>query len=121
MNHVLNNSPIETTKLSKDGRELIEDFQDIIRTAKQIVEEKNEDELLQNFLYDSRHVDTVSSRASSFGFPSRTEAYTNSSHFFLQSKVNLKEVTPGVNKDEAQRDSEDAVAHLRTLGKVRLF
>lgn len=42
LDYVLANSPVETAKLSKDGKILIEDFQDIIRTAKNIVEDKNQ-------------------------------------------------------------------------------
>ena len=50
LDYALDNSPIHENKLSKDGKGLVEDFLDIIRTAKQIVTEKNDDELLQNFM-----------------------------------------------------------------------
>lgn len=85
LDHVLKNSPIDQSKLSKDGNVLIEDFQgqyrdslslsfdrmcnrlnqkpssstDIIKTAKAMVEQKNKDELFQNFLYHTRQVDYV--------------------------------------------------------------
>ncbi|KAL8287370.1 hypothetical protein RQP46_003822 [Phenoliferia psychrophenolica] len=91
LDYVLNNSPIETKKLSKDGKTLIEDFQNIIKTAKSIVEEKNADELLQNFLYHSRTVDTG------------------------KAKVN---VNAPVGKDDLKADGDQAIEHLRTLGKL---
>lgn len=40
-------------------------------------------------------------------------------HLILQSKANLKDVSAGANKSEANRDGELAAEHLRTLGKVR--
>ncbi|ORY77244.1 hypothetical protein BCR35DRAFT_305540 [Leucosporidium creatinivorum] len=92
LDHVLNKSPIDTSKLSKEGRVLIEDFQDVIRTAKAIVDEKNADELFQNFLWHTRDVD--------YG------------------KGNLKQINTAVNQDEADRDGQQAAEHLRTLGKL---
>lgn len=66
---------------------------DIIRTAKTIVDVKNEDELFQNFLYHTRQVD--------------------------YEKANLKnKVDAPISKGEAQNDGEQAVEHLRTLGKL---
>lgn len=42
---------IDKSKLSSDGQQLISDFQSIIETARQMIMQKNEDELFQNFLY----------------------------------------------------------------------
>ncbi|KAK4051695.1 hypothetical protein OIO90_004645 [Microbotryomycetes sp. JL221] len=92
LDYTVNHSPIETSNLSSEGQTLIEDFREIIRTAKQIVEEKNADELVQNFLYHTRQVD--------------------------YSKGNLKGITPGVSQDERERDAQQAIEHLRTLGKL---
>lgn len=50
LDYALGHSPVTESKLSKDGKDLVEDFRDIIRIAKQIVVEKNDDELLQNFM-----------------------------------------------------------------------
>jgi hypothetical protein len=44
-------SPVEEKKLSSEGRELIDDFRNIIETALKMVKQKNADELFQNFLY----------------------------------------------------------------------
>ncbi|KAM0790055.1 hypothetical protein ACM66B_005383 [Microbotryomycetes sp. NB124-2] len=92
LDYTINHSPVETSKLSSEGQALVEDFRDIIRTAKQIVEQKNADELVQNFLFHTRQVD--------------------------YSKGNLKDITPGVTQDERERDAQQAVEHLRTLGKL---
>ncbi|KAK4699364.1 hypothetical protein P7C70_g6896, partial [Phenoliferia sp. Uapishka_3] len=91
LDYVLNHSPVETSKLSKDGKVLIKDFQNIIHTAKEIVKVKNQDELVQNFLYHSRKIDTD------------------------KAKVNVN--TPA-NKDDMSADADQALEHLRTLGKL---
>ncbi|SGY18964.1 BQ5605_C014g07520 [Microbotryum silenes-dioicae] len=92
LDYVIGHSPIDEKKLSKDGRGLIEDFRDLIRTAKQMVEERNADELLQNFIYHTRDVD--------------------------YSKGDLSKVSTSVNKDDTQKDGEQAIEHLRTLAKL---
>jgi hypothetical protein len=51
LDYVINHSPIDEGKLSKEGRHLIDDVRRIIATAKEIVAEKNADELFQNFMY----------------------------------------------------------------------
>ena len=55
---MLNNSPVEIEKLSPEGRKLISDTKEIIKTARLIVAEKNADELFQNFVWHTRDVDT---------------------------------------------------------------
>lgn len=57
-----------------------------------MVEQKNADELFQNFLYHTRSVDT--------------------------SKLNLKDVSTGTTKSELDSEGQQALAHLRTLGKL---
>ncbi|GAA5960221.1 hypothetical protein JCM21900_000554 [Sporobolomyces salmonicolor] len=93
LDYVIDHSPIDESKLSRDGKKLVEDFRDIIRTAKQIVVEKNDDELLQNFIYHTKKVDTPS-------------------------KGDLTDVATGTDKNQMKADSDQAVEHLRTLGKL---
>lgn len=59
LEYVLRNPPAETKKLSKEGRMLVQDLHNIIRTAKSMVQRKNHDELFQNFLFETRGIDTV--------------------------------------------------------------
>ncbi|KAM0751353.1 hypothetical protein T439DRAFT_380336 [Meredithblackwellia eburnea MCA 4105] len=93
LSYILANPPVDTDKLSKDGQALISDFQEIIKTAQKIVQVKNQDELAQSFLYHSRHIDT--------------------------NHVNFKEnVNTSVTKDDLKSDGDQAVEHLRTLGKL---
>ncbi|TCD61093.1 hypothetical protein EIP91_009046 [Steccherinum ochraceum] len=77
-------------QLSPDGQKLIQDSRDIIETLRLIVQEKNRDELLQNFIWHTRDTD------------------------FDQAKKDPNEVVP-VDKDKAKSDGQQAVAHLRTL------
>ncbi|GAA5986554.1 hypothetical protein JCM11641_003673 [Rhodosporidiobolus odoratus] len=93
LDYVINNSPIDESKLSKDGKGLVEDTRDIIRVLKQIVQEKNEDELIQNFIYHTR-------KTSPPGIN------------------DLKNVSTGTDKGQMQDHADQAVEHLRTLGKL---
>ena len=54
LTYVLQHSPVDTRELSHDGQQLIQDTRDIIETLRQIVKEKNSDELLQNFVWHTR-------------------------------------------------------------------
>ncbi|KAG5220001.1 hypothetical protein IMY05_C4702000500 [Salix suchowensis] len=56
LKYVLDNSPVDVSTLSHDGRKLISDTRDIIETARLMVQEKNTDELFQNFLWHTRDV-----------------------------------------------------------------
>lgn len=55
--YVLDHSPVETDKLSPEGRKLSHDVKDIVETARRIVMEKNADELFQYFIWHTREVD----------------------------------------------------------------
>jgi hypothetical protein len=55
--YVKNTSPVEIDKLFPDDRKLIQDARDFIETARLVVQEKNTDELLQNFVWHTRDVD----------------------------------------------------------------
>lgn len=55
--------PVDITKLSPEGKTLIQDSRDIIDTARLIVKQKNADELFQNFVWRTRDVGIVSGEA----------------------------------------------------------
>lgn len=57
LQYVLEHSPVDRDQLSPEGRKLIQDCRDIIETARLIVQEKNSDELFQNFLWNTNSVD----------------------------------------------------------------
>lgn len=93
LQYALTHSPIDQSKLSKDGKELISDFQSVIETARQMVAEKNQDELFQNFLYSTRFVDA--------------------------SKLNPQNAADApISKEEARQDGEQAAENLKTLAKL---
>lgn len=54
--YVLERSPVYQDQLSPEGRKLIQDCRDIIETARLIVQDKNSDELFQNFLWNTNNV-----------------------------------------------------------------
>ncbi|BGP41732.1 hypothetical protein JCM10449v2_005723 [Rhodotorula kratochvilovae] len=93
LDYAINHSPIDERKLSKDGQTLVEDTRDVIRVLREFVVEKNDDELLQNFIYHTRSVRPPS----------------------LQ---DVKNVSTGTDKGQMQGDADQAVTHLRTLGKL---
>lgn len=90
LNYVLNHSPVPEKDLSPEGRQLISDTRDIIETARLIVQEKNKDELFQNFIWHTRDTD------------------------FSKAKKDPSDVAP-VDSDKAKSDGQQAVTHLRTL------
>lgn len=95
LTYATTHSPVDESKLSSDGRQLIQDFRDIIETSRVIVQKKNADELMQNFLYHTRHVD-------------------GESH--IQKIKDASNAAP--NKEEAKNDGQAAAEHLRTLAKL---
>ncbi|KAI0311876.1 hypothetical protein OF83DRAFT_1068125 [Amylostereum chailletii] len=90
LKYVLDNSPVDQSKLSSDGRRLIQDTRDVIETARLLVKHKNANELFQNFLWSSRSID-----------PSKAKKDPN-------------EVLP-VDSGKAVQDRDQATKHLRTL------
>ncbi|KAI0781790.1 hypothetical protein C8Q75DRAFT_790036 [Abortiporus biennis] len=90
LKYILNHSPVPEKDLSPEGQKLVSDTRDIIETARLIVQEKNKDELFQNFIWHTRDIDVQSAKKS----PS--------------------EVSP-VDKEKAKSDGQQAVQHLRTL------
>jgi len=83
-------SPVDIDKLSPEGRTLVQDVRDIIETARLMVEDKNADELFQNFVWHTRDVDL--------------------SH----AKKDPADVLP-LGKEQAKDDGHQAVQHLRTI------
>jgi hypothetical protein len=47
LKYVIDNSPVDKSKLSSEGQKLIQDIREIVETARLIVQEKNADELFQ--------------------------------------------------------------------------
>ena len=62
LRYVLDHSPVDQGQLSPEGRKLIQDCRDIIDTARLIVQEKNADELFQNFMWRTDSVDLTNAR-----------------------------------------------------------
>ncbi|ODN78898.1 hypothetical protein L202_04426 [Cryptococcus amylolentus CBS 6039] len=92
LDYAIKTSPVDVSKLSPDGRVLVDDFRDIIETLRTIVAEKNADELFQSAVWASYSGDL--SRAKQDG------------------------VIP-VSNDKVQEDANTAAAHIRTL--ITLF
>ena len=90
LSYVHQHSPVDTSALSPDGQRLVQDSRDIIETARLIVQQKNADELFQNFIWHTRDVDVG------------------------RAKKDPNEVVP-VDKEKAKNDGQQAVQHLRTL------
>jgi hypothetical protein len=90
LKYVLDNPPVDTDKLSPDGRKLVQDTHDVIETARLIVREKNSEELFQNFVWHTWDVSLDGA------------------------KVDSSELTP-VDRDKRTEDRKTAVRHLRTI------
>ncbi|KAF5347588.1 hypothetical protein D9756_010708 [Leucocoprinus leucothites] len=91
LQYIRDNEPVEVEKLSPDGRKLISDTRDIINTTRLILQEKNADELLQNFVWHTRDIDRDAIAPG-----------------------DVEQRLP-VDKETARSDSQQAVKHLRTL------
>ncbi|KAF8983945.1 hypothetical protein BDQ17DRAFT_1393896 [Cyathus striatus] len=63
LQYVLKNSPVDVNQLSPEGKKLIQDTRYIIETARQIVQDKNADELLQQFIWHTRDIDIEEKKA----------------------------------------------------------
>ncbi|KAK4689510.1 hypothetical protein P7C73_g600, partial [Tremellales sp. Uapishka_1] len=91
LNYAIENSPVDLSKLSPDGKILIEDTRDLLETLRMIVYEKNADELFQNSVWHSAHGDV--------------------------SRGKQDEVIP-VSKNAVKSDADQAAAHLRVLATL---
>lgn len=94
------NSPIDLRKLSPAGQQLIEDFRDIIGTSREIIAAKNPDELIQDTIYASAHVDNQ-------GFRDDVKAGGEAGG------------ADPANKDKFKADGKQAASEIKTL--VKLF
>ncbi|WVN90208.1 uncharacterized protein L203_105444 [Cryptococcus depauperatus CBS 7841] len=92
LDYAVEHSPVDLTKLSPEGRVLIDDFRDVIETLRSIVAEKNADELFQNAVWASYSGDL--------------------------SRVKQEGVIP-VTNEQAKEDANTAAAHIRVL--ITLF
>jgi hypothetical protein len=63
LRYVVDHSPVDMKDISPEGKKLIQDTREIINTARLLVQEKNADELFQNFVWHTRSVDTDSLKA----------------------------------------------------------
>ncbi|KAH9958918.1 hypothetical protein BC827DRAFT_1135468 [Russula dissimulans] len=91
--YALAHSPIDQDQLSPGGRALVQDCRDIIETARLIIQEKNADELFQNFMWNTGSMDLSGA------------------------KKDPNEIFP-VDKSKTQGDGRQAARHLRTLGNL---
>ena len=57
MRYVIEHSPVDLDLLSPEGKRLVEESRDIITTARMMVDQKNADELFQNFIWHTQGVD----------------------------------------------------------------
>ncbi|TEB21020.1 hypothetical protein FA13DRAFT_1643942 [Coprinellus micaceus] len=94
LDYVLNHSPVDETKLSHEGKQLVQDVRDIIKTAELMVEQKNADELFQNFVFHTQAVDA------------------NSLKDHAAERVGESQ---SLDKDKVKEDGNHAAKHLRTL------
>jgi len=101
LKYFIEHSPVDLDKLSPEGRKLVEDVRAILTTTRQQCAEKNADEVLQQFIY-----------------------HTSSQQFRDRAIKNTKTALPDdgtlPNKEDAKKDSEQAVQHLRTLAQLLL-
>jgi hypothetical protein len=79
-----------SAKLSEEGRHLVADLKEVIRQAKYLLLSKNEGNLLQDFIWQTRHLDGGNAKAP--GAP--------------------------VDKDTAKQHANEALEGLRTLGTL---
>lgn len=86
------NSPVDTSKLSKDGQVLIQDARDIIASLRKIVAEKNANQEIQEFIHATVKADYKGSTG----------------------------MSAPISQDEAKKDAETAGEAFRTLFKLFL-
>lgn len=67
LQYVIDHSPVHVDKLSPDGKKLVQDTRDIIETARLMVQEKNADELFQQFVWHTGEVDRAGIKGSVTG------------------------------------------------------
>jgi Family of unknown function (DUF5923) len=107
--YVLERSPVDQDQLSPEGRKLIQNCRDIIETASLVVQEKNSDELLQSFLWNTNNVDL-------------SNAKKDPNELLVEKSKVQDDRRQGMGRfhvSSSLTHSHDAAAcHLRTLGNL---
>ncbi|TIA85325.1 hypothetical protein E3P99_04027 [Wallemia hederae] len=88
LKYAVTHAPFDTNALSKDGQQLVKDARNVIETANAIVQNKNKDERIQNFLYKTRETKNVAAKG----------------------KVDTDAIPKG-----SKEESDKALTHLRTV------
>ncbi|KIY66782.1 hypothetical protein CYLTODRAFT_444462 [Cylindrobasidium torrendii FP15055 ss-10] len=57
LDYAITHPPLDISDLSKDGQGLVHDVQDILKTLRSLIQEKNGDELIQEWIWGTRVVD----------------------------------------------------------------
>ena len=99
LRYCVQHSPVDPEELSSDGRRLVQDTRDILETARRIVQQKNADELFQNFVWHTRGADLDQVKGEGVDDSGSGSGSSGS----------------GVDKAKAKDDGRQAVQHLRTL------
>lgn len=95
LQYVLDNSPVHTEKLSPNGKRLVQDTREIIQTLRVMVQEKNADELLQQFFWSTRDVEATNLAKNTI--------------------AGGREHAQNIDPEKANNDKQQAAQHLRTL------
>jgi hypothetical protein len=96
LQYVIDNSPVHTEKLSPNGKQLVHDTREIIETLRVMVQDKNADELLQQFFWNTRDVDANNLAKNSIA-PGKEHVQGN------------------IDQEKVAADRQQAAQHLRTL------
>ncbi|TDL17822.1 hypothetical protein BD410DRAFT_793854 [Rickenella mellea] len=89
--YLQHHSLVDESKLSPEGKKLADDLRSIGETARQLVKEKNGDEVLQQFFYHTSGA-----------------------------QLHPKPVDAPISEQEARKDGQEALQHLRTLLQLLL-
>ncbi|KAG0008622.1 hypothetical protein BGZ80_003235, partial [Entomortierella chlamydospora] len=85
--------------LSRDGRALYKDFQQLIQTTREIIEEKNREELFQNFIYHcTMATDTVPEAVDTSG--------------------PMKVTRKSVSADAARKDGQQILQSMKSVARL---
>ncbi len=57
LDYAISNPPLDIHSLSKDGQKLVVDVQEILKTLRALIQEKNSDQLLQEWIWATREID----------------------------------------------------------------
>lgn len=94
LDYFVSTAPFDTSKLSREGQQLIEGFRKVVLDAKRMIQVKNADELIQEFIWNTKEIS------------------------YQDHAENIKGVSAPTDKSTMQAEGQQAVEHLRTLGKL---